>query len=97
MQELLPAAVIALTLLTPSAHAAKSMIVCRDANGNAFFTDVSCPAEAIREGTRHATQAQTYNGRESINTDLLNSYERRNGSGTTWQWNTKPAPDGAGR
>jgi len=97
MPHLLPATLIALTLLTSATHAAKSMIVCRDASGNAFFTDVSCPAEATREGTRNVSQAQGYSGKESIDTDLLNSYERRDGSGATWQWSTQPAPGGAGR
>ncbi len=94
MHNSLPAAVIALTMWAPAAHAAKNMIVCRDANGDAYFTDVRCPAETTREGTRRAPQAQTYNGRQSIDTDLLNSYERRAGSGTTWQWVTEPAPAG---
>ncbi len=70
MENSLPAAVFALTMVAPAAHAAKNMIVCRDANGEAYFTDVRCPAETTREGTRRVPQAQTYNGRQSIDTDL---------------------------
>jgi hypothetical protein len=96
MKDALPAAAIVLTILAQPALAGKRMIACKDANGNPYFSDVGCPAETTSEGWRRAPEAQTYSGPQSIDTNMLNNYERRVGSGRQWQWVTKPAPAGSG-
>lgn len=75
---------------TDFAQAGQPMAVCRDANGNAYFTDRGCPEDTVTEGRDYVQPAQTYNGRESIDTEVLNNYERRGNSGRGWQWRQTP-------
>jgi hypothetical protein len=42
------------------------MDVCRDANGNPYFTDRGCPAETANQGWVHVQGAQSYSATESV-------------------------------
>jgi hypothetical protein len=85
---------LALTALALSAPAlaGKGMDVCRDSNGNAYFSDRGCPEDTIPEGRDYVPSAQTYSGRESIDTGVLNNWEQRNRTGRSWEW--RGTPDG---
>jgi hypothetical protein len=86
-----PARVALATLILPAAvFAGQAMDICRDANGNAYFSDRGCPAGTERQGRDYVPSAQTYSGRESIDTRLLNNHEQRQRSGRTWEWRRVP-------
>jgi hypothetical protein len=84
--------VITLAMLAAStlSLAGQPMAVCRDADGNAYFSDRGCPEDTVMEGRDYVQPAQTYSGRESIDTDVLNNYEQRGNSGRNWQWRRAP-------
>jgi hypothetical protein len=72
------------------AQAGQPMAVCRDADGKAYFSDRGCPEDTVMQGRDYVQPAQTYNGRESIDTDVLNDYEERENTGRSWQWRQTP-------
>jgi hypothetical protein len=85
------AAVIAAVVVSGQAIAGQHYQLCRDADGNPYFTDGSCPADTVAEGRGYAANSQTYGGRESIDTGTLNRYEQRHDTRRQWSWETVPA------
>lgn len=68
----------------------QSASICRDADGRPVFSDQGCPEDTVQEGRGYLPSAQGYSGEESIDTDVLNNYERRYNTGTEWQWQNVP-------
>jgi len=77
--------------LSGSLSAGKAMDVCRDANGNAYFTDRGCPEDTESQGRDYVPDAQTYGGRKSVDTRSPNGHDRSQGTGRRWQWRQEPA------
>ncbi|QQO54883.1 MAG: hypothetical protein N838_17545 [Thiohalocapsa sp. PB-PSB1] len=73
--------------------AGQAMEVCRDADGKAYFTDRGCPKDTTSQGRDYIEPAQTYNGRQSIDTRVLNNYEQRGSSGRRWSWRSSRCPN----
>ncbi|WP_058557404.1 DUF4124 domain-containing protein [Thiohalocapsa sp. ML1] len=71
--------------------AGQQVAVCRDANGNAYFSDQGCPEDTTPQGREYVPSAQSYSGRESIDTRVLNNWEQRNRTGRSWEWRNAPA------
>ena len=90
MKKAFRATTLVLALIASPGYAGKQLSVCKDANGKPYYTDVGCPRDASRQGSVYVPGAQSYSGKESIDTNLLNNYERRVGSGRQWQWQGAP-------
>jgi hypothetical protein len=84
--------VITLAMLAAGtlSQAGQPMAVCRDADGNAYFSDRGCPEDTVMQARDYVQPAQTYNGRDGIDTDVLNNYEGQDNSDRSWQWRRAP-------
>jgi hypothetical protein len=59
MKNILYSVLVAGLLTTSPLHAGKNVSLCRDENGNPYFSDVGCPRETEKEGVFYAPNVQS--------------------------------------
>jgi hypothetical protein len=79
-----------LLLSAPSVTlAGKSMDVCRDANGRAYFSDRGCPEDTIQQGRDYIPSAQSSRGTPSPDNRIFTDRDRTD-QGSDLQWRREP-------
>jgi hypothetical protein len=80
-------------LLIMFANNVYALKVCKDENGNAYFTDLGCPEGTLNQDELNIKESNTYRARDSIDIDIVNDYERRYKTGRSWRWVKKQRPN----